>query len=165
MRSEGRYAEAVPVAARGLEICTRAVGPSSWDTVEWERRLSTIRRLAALPSAEQLEIARVDAELGTIYALCSEQKFREAAEFAEHQISAFSERLGSAHPETLSWMGDVGELRRRAGLLQDAEAILAEGVARSRTELGPADPLTAALMQNLAAARSPISTADQRPSP
>jgi tetratricopeptide (TPR) repeat protein len=74
-----------------------------------------------------------------------------AVQMFEQVHAALASTLGGDHPDTLSAALSLGRVYYGVGRLTDAGAVLADTVARGERVLAPADPLTRAARESLAA--------------
>ena len=80
-------------------------------------------------------------------------QYQQARQLQEPALASFRRVLGDDHPDTLTAMNTLGEIRRHLGNLQGARDLLQQTLAARQRVLGPDHPDTVASTNNLAAVR------------
>ncbi|HEY7330399.1 MAG TPA: serine/threonine-protein kinase [Gemmataceae bacterium] len=125
-QDDGRWNDALAVAAETLERRQAVFGPDHFDTI------TSMHRLAFL----YLESGR----------------WKDALPLYERTLELCKDRLGVENPLTLGTMNDLALLYKQTGRLKDALPLYQESLRQRRTVLGPDHPDTLQSMNNLAMA-------------
>ena len=94
---EGRYAEAVPTARKGLELAEAAFGPDRPDVA------TSLNNLAALHKLQG--------------------QLAQAEPLYERSLAILEEALGPDHPDVATTLGDMAELYRKMDRAEEAEPL------------------------------------------
>jgi len=121
---QGKYAEAIPLAERVLQISETELGPSHPDTA------TNLNNLAGLYQAQG--------------------RYAEAEPLYQRALKIRETELGPSHPDTATSLNNLAGLYQAQGRYAEAEPLYQRALKISETELGPSHPNTATSLNNLA---------------
>ena len=90
-------------------------------------------------------------------------RLAEASPLLDELLAYRVRKLGPAHTQTLTTMGDLAWVRQLQGAFAEAEAILLEAIPPAREKLGDDHPRVLSLLNNLAQ-RRPTTASSPKPS-
>jgi tetratricopeptide (TPR) repeat protein len=140
----GKYAEAQQPAEEIVAIRRRAQGAKHWQTLDFERVVQTLKRLAALSAEEQAEYASAIKALAEALQLDAKGRYAQAQPLHERALVVRRRLLGEDHPDTAqSYDGLAGNLAQQRKYAE-AQRLDDKALAIYRKVLGEDHPNTAA---------------------
>ena len=121
---QGRYREAIPLAARAVAITEQALGPTHPSTAQ------SLNNLAALYKATGA--------------------YSKAEPLLQRALAINEQSLGPTHPSTAAALNNLAMLYKTTGAYDKAEPLLQRALAIKEHSLGPTHPATATSLNNLA---------------
>jgi CHAT domain-containing protein/tetratricopeptide (TPR) repeat protein len=148
----GRYVEAQVPAREILSLRTRVQGARHWQTLNEQRALETVERIAALPAAAQAELTEATRIEKGLAELKRQGRYDEGLRSARRIVAIRQRLLRDESTIVARAFNDQGIFAHNAGQFGEAERLFRAATAISQKLLGDEHPNTASGYTNLALA-------------
>lgn len=147
---EGKFTEAQAPIREILELCVRELGDDHAATAEYRREIETLKKLAALPAADQLEYRKTYVLADELNGAVNKGTYEAALRPAEQILSIYRRLLGPDSSLTAVAANQYGELLHYNERFADAEKQYRESLRIALAIVGENSKAVAALYGNLA---------------
>jgi CHAT domain-containing protein/Flp pilus assembly protein TadD len=146
----GQFTEAQAPAQEIMAIRSRVQGAGHWQTADAQRRLQTLKLMAALPDKAQAELVEVTKLDRQVFQLYRQGHYAEALPLLQQGLAIRQRHLGEEHPRVARASNDLAFFLDQSGKHAEAEPLHRKALAIRQKVLGEAHPDTATSYNNVA---------------
>jgi len=150
LRAEGRYEEAVEVAAELLSVRRAQPDAASFELEDAESLVTTLEQVTELSSEAQAELARADSLTGLLLECWEADRFEEAIPAVRRQLELRRKHLGTEHAEVAVSLHCLAGFLTEKGDYPGAETAYEEALDLRLRLLGDGHPEVAATLGDFA---------------
>jgi CHAT domain-containing protein/tetratricopeptide (TPR) repeat protein len=150
LTAAGKYAEALAPARQVLALRTRRQGAKHWETIDADRTLQTLKKLADLDAKGREGLAAATRLEADAYQLFQQGRYSRAESLVRKALGIRARLFGHADWNTIALRNNLATALNSQGKWAEAEGLLRKAVGGCRRGLGEDHPDTATAYFNLA---------------
>lgn len=147
-RAQAAYGAALDSARVQFDVLRADSSSAAWELADAERLLDTLGKAAALPAADQRELAVADSLEPVVMTLYEEGHYAEAADVVRNQIEIYGRHLGKDGIDRCRCHLNLGPILNQISPSAAADSAQREALACHTRLLGPDHPDVATALNN-----------------